>query len=173
MLPCKSQKCHTRKVTLFFGYLLPYSFKMHFRIQICITFGDCVDRIFKWISTEFQCYANWISMKCKIRCMQFQCISNWILQAWHAYHIIVNFFSPQYSYWICKLQHQDYVQFKSNFIKSTILVGRWYKLAWVMAYIIYYSYSLRDQSFLLLDLFPLLSWHILNIRVLYRLNFSL
>ena len=61
--------------------------------------GDCVDRISKCISTEFQCYANWISMKCKIRCMQFQCISNWILQAWHAYHIIVNFFSPQYSYW--------------------------------------------------------------------------
>ena len=62
------------KVVLFHVYLLYYTFEMHFA-SICISFEDGVDRIFKWISTEFQCYANWISMICKISCMKLQCLS--------------------------------------------------------------------------------------------------
>ena len=94
LLPRKSWKLNPRRLCYFadISYLIPL--KCIFA-STCITFENCVVRIFEWISTEFQCYANWISMRCKMRCMKFQYIRMWLLQAQHATYFIVDLLSSE------------------------------------------------------------------------------
>ena len=89
LLPRKSWKLNPQRLCYFadISYLIPL--KCIFA-STCITFENCVVRIFKWISTEFQCYANWISMICKMRCTKFLYIRIWFSEAWHATNLNVD-----------------------------------------------------------------------------------